>query len=267
MLVIIFSNTEVDAGLSFQTYAIANNTVDNAVELNPPVSATQPSPPLLPLQDPQDQHGPPQDLPPPRAIRCLALETVEMQQASDSLELRLPTRSPKRSENLVGEEAQDPASPVVYCSQYRMEEYEWQIGPLPGNEKVGEAWPRRQRTGPTGLQLCRLPPPRARINTSQTQNWRTAGAADDCHRLCSLRTDACLRTQDHDGGPGLPLCYYATGLQEGGPHDFYVCFDKRDIVWACRIRFHNERDRYYMEQPRRCCSECTCWPRAGNGDW
>ena len=111
--------------------------LDNTVELNPPVSATQPSPPLLPLQDPQDQHGPPQDLPPPRAIRRLALETVEMQQASDSLELRSP--SPKSAENLASEEAPAPASPVVYCSQYRMEEYERQIGPLPGNEKVGEA--------------------------------------------------------------------------------------------------------------------------------
>jgi hypothetical protein len=67
---------------------------DNAVELNPPVSATLLSPPLLPLQDPQDQHGKPQDFPPRRAVRRLALETVEMQQASDSLQRSSP--SPKR---------------------------------------------------------------------------------------------------------------------------------------------------------------------------
>ena len=29
------------------------------------------------------------------------------------------------------------ASSIVYCSQYRMEDYELQNGPLPGHEKVG----------------------------------------------------------------------------------------------------------------------------------
>jgi hypothetical protein len=50
--------------------------------------------------------------------------------------------------------------------------------------------------------------------------------------------------KSHEGVPGLPLCYYATGLKEGGPHDVYACFDKRDIVWERRVRFHNERNRY-----------------------
>ena len=39
------------------------------------------------------------------------------------------------------------------------------------------------------------------------------------------------------------LCYYSTGLQAGGPHDVYACFDKRDIVWARCMRFHIERAR------------------------
>jgi hypothetical protein len=127
------------------------------------------------------------------------------------------------------------ASPVVYCSQYRMEEYERQIGPLPGNEKVGNwlqsvaretaYWSGRQRT-------------------SRTRNRRTAcaagaaGATEDHSRLCSFRTDACLCTRTTRAGR-LPLYYYATGLQEGGPHDVYAGFDKRDIVWARRVRFHN----------------------------
>jgi hypothetical protein len=51
----------------------------------------------------------------------------------------------------------------------------------------------------------------------------------------------------HKGEPGLSLCYYATGLQEGGPHDVYACFDKRDIVWALRVRFPNERNRYQLK--------------------
>jgi hypothetical protein len=44
----------------------------------------------------------------------------------------------------------------------------------------------------------------------------------------------------HKGHKGLlALCYYATGLQEGCPHDVYACFDKLDIVWAHSVRFHN----------------------------
>ena len=35
----------------------------------------------------------------------------------------------------------------------------------------------------------------------------------------------------HEDDRGLLLlCYYATGLQEGGPHDGYVCFNMRDIL-------------------------------------
>ena len=36
------------------------------------------------------------------------------------------------------------------------------------------------------------------------------------------------------------LCYYATGLQEGGPH---ACFNMLDILWARQVRFHIERMR------------------------
>ena len=47
--------------------------------------------------------------------------------------------------------------------------------------------------------------------------------------------------RDYDGR--IPLCFYPTGLQEGGPHDYYECFDKRDILWARRVRFHIDRMR------------------------
>ena len=39
----------------------------------------------------------------------------------------------------------------------------------------------------------------------------------------------------------LPLCCYATGLQEGTSHDFYPCYTKRDIVWARHVKFHSEQ--------------------------
>ena len=41
----------------------------------------------------------------------------------------------------------------------------------------------------------------------------------------------------------IPLCFYATGLESGGSHD-YECFDERDILWARRVRFHINRVRY-----------------------
>ena len=45
------------------------------------------------------------------------------------------SQSPERTASLVDEEEQ--ASPIVHCAQYRMEEYERQNGPLPGDDKVG----------------------------------------------------------------------------------------------------------------------------------
>ena len=48
--------------------------------------------------------------------------------------------------------------------------------------------------------------------------------------------------KDYEGR--LPLCYYDTGLREGGPDDGYACFDLRDILWARRVTFHIERMSY-----------------------
>ena len=41
----------------------------------------------------------------------------------------------------------------------------------------------------------------------------------------------------------LPVCYFDTGLQEGGPHDGYACFENRDMLLARRVtrRFHIEQ--------------------------
>jgi hypothetical protein len=121
---------------------VDNQLHDNAVESNLPLSATPPpSPPLLLFQDPQDL--PPQDPLPPQAVRRLAFETVEMQQATDSQPQRSPSR--ERAANRVGEEAPFPTSSIVYCFQYMMKVYKQQNGPLPGNEKVGE-WLRNVET-------------------------------------------------------------------------------------------------------------------------
>ena len=80
-------------------------------------SSSQPLP--LPLQQPM----------PPRAVRSL---TTDNQQA-DSLQQRSPLS--ERAASPVVKEAQ--ASPIIYCSQSRMEEYERQNWPLHRHEKVG----------------------------------------------------------------------------------------------------------------------------------
>ena len=66
---------------------------------------------------------------PSRAVRRLAVAN----QQPESPPPRSPTRNPGRAANPVIEEA--PASPMVYCSQYRMEAYERRNEPL--HQKVG----------------------------------------------------------------------------------------------------------------------------------
>ena len=76
-----------------------------------------------------------------RAVRRLPLDD----QQADSPAPRSPTLeranlpaprspSPELAPSPVVEEA--PASPIVHCSQYRMEEYERQSGQLPRHDKV-----------------------------------------------------------------------------------------------------------------------------------
>ena len=101
---------------------------DNAVESEPSMSATPspslPLPPPLPLPMPPSPH---------RTVRRLTMENLP----PESPPLRSP--SSERATCPVVEEA--PASPIVHCSQYRMEVYELQNGPLPGHEKV-DSWLR-----------------------------------------------------------------------------------------------------------------------------
>ena len=42
----------------------------------------------------------------------------------------------------------------------------------------------------------------------------------------------------------LPICYYDTGLRGYGPQDGYACFDRRDMLWARRLRFHIDHLRF-----------------------
>ena len=222
---------------------------DTAIESAAPLPPL-PSLPPLPHQDDGPHLPPPQARPP--VVRRL---TLEIQQASESL----PPQSPLRAASLsVGESPPppvpvSPASPVVYCSQYRMVEYERQNGPLPGNENVGK-WLRNVQTayssdGPAAVSpLTRNAEPSLNPTrpVAPRKDQYVPDSEDGRRRRRSpqamlFKDGQLLVHKDYEGR--LPLCYYSTGLQGGGPHDVYACFDKRDIVWARRLRFHNERNR------------------------
>ena len=63
------------------------------------------------------------------------------------------------------------------------------------------------------------------------------------HLLVRHRDRVWVR-KDHSDPRGLaPLCYVATGYQgprapDGEHHHAYLCYDKKDIMWARRLRFH-----------------------------
>ena len=246
---------------------------DNALESNPPESATPlpSSPPLLPfpIQDPQDQ--PPQD-PPSRAVRRLALESMDVQQAAYSVPPRSPSR--ERCANIVDEEAPVPASPVIYCSQYRMEEYERENGPLPGNEKVGE-WlhdvetaylpaasspgnslkptlptaPRKDQYVADSESQSASPPP-VRYPTppaappkddyipeSDSECSNNYGQPRQRRRRAPpayiFRDGQLMFHKMYQGRQ--PFTFVDTGLYEGGRHDWYGVHNERDLVWAHRL--------------------------------
>jgi hypothetical protein len=85
--------------------------------------------------------------------------------------------------------------------------------------------------------LCQ--PPRARINTSR-------------NLILHRGTAAATRIQDgelyvHKNYEGLlSMCYNDTELLGYGPEDNYVCFNKRDILWARWLRFHIKHLRFLL---------------------
>ena len=257
------------------TIAERERLYDNAVESNPPVSATPiPSSPLLPFpsQDPQDP--PPQDPPPSRAVRRLALESMEMQQAIDSLPARLPSRELAGAANIADEEAPLPASPVIYCSQYRMEEYERENGPLPGNEMVGEwlhnvetAYSPAASSQGNGLNptLPAAPPKDKYVTDSESPSasqppvrYPTPPAAPPKDDYIPESDSECSnnygqpRKRRRPAPPAYifrdgqlmfhkmyqgrqPFTFVDTGLYQGGRHDWNGVHNERDLVWAHRL--------------------------------
>ena len=205
--------------------------LDNAIVTDCPSPST-PGPPLLSpvvtLEDPP---------PAPRAVRRLSMGD---QQAASSTPGRSP--SPPLPASPAAEEP--PASPEVYCSQYRMEEYERQNGPLPGHDKVG-GWLRDVRAAyeSDGPSFYPSPPaaPHKDQYVSDSENGRPRRRRQRSPPVTRIKDGVLYVHKEYQGQ--LPLCYYDTGLRENGQHDGYACFDMRDLQWARRVRFHIERMR------------------------
>ena len=100
-----------------------------------------------------------------------------------------------------------------------MKEDERQNGPLPGHDKV-RGWLRN------GRLTQRRPPPRARINTSRSRTRSTPVRRRRRRSppVTRIKHGVLHVHKDYEGL--LPVCYYDTGLREGGPDDGYACFDK-----------------------------------------
>ena len=156
-----------------------------------------------------------------------------------------PPRSPSSecASCPVVEEA--PASPKVPCSQpeYRIEVYERQNGPLPGHEKV-DGWLRDVQAAYESDGPSSYPTPRKDqyVSDSDSEHGRPRRRRRRSPPATRIKNAVLYVHKDYDGR--LPLCYYATGLQEGGlheSHDGHACFNMRDILWARRVRFHIER--------------------------
>ena len=80
--------------------------------------------------------------------------------------------------------------------------------------------------------------PTTREPTSQTMPLASrATPTGDHHRTQSqpaklFRNGELLVHRDFSGQ--IPLCFYATGLESGGSHDYYECFDERNILLGRR---------------------------------
>ena len=71
-----------------------------------------------------------------------------------------------------------PASSIVYCSQYRMKDYERKNRPLPGHEKVGAgsgAAPRREGSV-RGVRRAVALPDAAWRSTQGSMQWCASGS-------------------------------------------------------------------------------------------
>ena len=171
--------------------------------------------------------------PPPLAPRAVRRLTMDKQQAANCQPSRSPSleRAASPSASHVGDQVD--ASAIARSSLYTTEE-NMRIGPLPGHEVKIRDWLRNVKSGYTPDDLSPYPTPPAAprkdqyVSDSDSEYGRPRRRRQRSPPLALLKNGQLFVRKDYEGR--LPLCYYATGLQEGGPDDVYACFDKRDIA-------------------------------------
>lgn len=137
-----------------------------------------------------------------------------------------------------GAEAASPGSPPVHCSQYQLmrqsednDERAKVVGWLAATTGSQPVYPGAYNDG--GFYESDY----ASSQSSYGYNPRNQSPPAKLFRNGKL-----LVHRAYTGR--IPLCYYATGLQTGRSHDYYECFDERDMLWARRVRFHIDRLRH-----------------------
>jgi hypothetical protein len=194
--------------------AVYNNTVANEPSPWPP-----PSPPsVLPSS------------PTPQSPLTLTIPAVAR---PVSRRLTITMEQPQAAETVVSATASNPASPTVYCSQFRLQQYQEQRERSPPTASVSpyptppEAPPKDQYISPTTSDS----------GSDCAEPYGGAPAAKVFHR-------GQLHIHKAYTGPE-PVAYVDTGLYEGGQHDWYEAYSEVDIRWLRRIDFllrrHNIR--------------------------
>ena len=185
-----------------------------------PVTVASPSPP------------PPSPLPAPRAVRRLPLDGDSYAAESPSLStgehFAFPSSVDPLPPSNAGVVASSPGSPSIHCVQMQAEcnkVVDW-LAATSGSR-------HRHPCATQDEILSESDSSHSSYEVYQPKRSPQAKIFRDGRLLVHL-----------DYGGRIPLCYYATGLEEGGPHDYYECFDQRDILWARQVRFHIERSRY-----------------------
>ena len=174
-------------------------------------------------------------LPPPPPVAPRAVRRLPLEDEQNPTESSVGQPAPP----CAGDIAASPGSPPVHCSQYRLMQHteenaehakvvDWLVA-------TSEALPGHS---------CE-----PHDEVIYETDYASSQSSSSCHRRKQSSPPAKLfkdgRLLVHlNYACRTPLCYYATGLEEGGSHDYYECFDKRDILWARRAQFHINRMRY-----------------------
>ena len=151
-----------------------------------------------------------------------------------SRRLNITTEQPQAAEAVVSATESNPASPTVYCSQFRLQQYQEQ----------------RERSPNDSPSISPYPTPPQAPRKDQHIWPTTSDSVSDCAepyvgaRAAKVFHRGQLHIHKAYTGPE-PVAYVDTGLYEGGQNDWYEAYSKDDIPWLRRIDFllrrHNIR--------------------------